>query len=354
MKKLKSEGKEQKPRTLGLRATDPETARVVTIHKLGTSTIVGAGCLLNGSEVLTCRHVVRTAVEHLEVTRGKKVSVQLVGITSRPVLSARVSRVSALAGPGEDLVTLELEDRDLPNRFEIPPAEFATPLRHGDKSFSVLGFPNGDSQGCNASGRLHGSDALGLIQMDMTSSLMVESGYSGAPVWSSDLGAFVGIVVSEASDRKVAWCIPSRILSEFLPQLIVKFRIPPSDRPIIHDYVNDDPNLSMFGMISATDERSLEVTSIKRDDDSFRVDLKYKCIKPNPHGKFVTFITHPSLTSEEEDPYELFSPIDDQTMTAENYFWADESFTVAAIGDGGNTVLTYDLATYPRKPKGFE
>ena len=69
-------------------------------------------------------------LKHPDATKGKEVSTQLVVITSRPVLSATVFGVGALAGPGEDLVTLELEGTDISNRFEISPAEFATPLSH--------------------------------------------------------------------------------------------------------------------------------------------------------------------------------------------------------------------------------
>jgi hypothetical protein len=51
----------------------------------------------------------------------------------------------------------------------------------------------------------------------------------------------------------------------------------------------------------------------------------------------------------EEDAYELFSEIEDGVAT--NYFWASSPFTVAAIGDAGDTALTYNIAKFPGRPK---
>ncbi len=49
---------------------------------------------------------------------------------------------------------------------------------------------------------------------------------------------------------------------------------------------------------------------------------------------------------------ELFSEVADGV--AENYFWTQSSFTIAAIGDGGDTALTYDIAKFPDLPKGLK
>ena len=204
-------------------------------------------------------------------------------------------------------------------------------MRHSRESFSVLGFPEGDPQGRNAVGVLLAADAKGLVQMDSEGALLVEGGFSGAPVWSAELGAFVGIVVTELEEKRVAWCIPSRLICKFFTNLPVRFRIPVSDRPEIHDYKNDDPNLQLFGAVSNNGIRRLSARVRWRPRKKmFRVDVVYKCLKSSPpaRGKYVTFVTHPSLTSDGEDPYELFSPIEEGV--ADNYFFCNESFTVAS------------------------
>ena len=93
---------------------------------------------------------------------------------------------------------------------------------------------------------------------------------------------------------------------------------------------------------------------------------------PPPRGQYVTFITHPSFCDEGEDAYELFSTLEleernkeknkgtkkekksEGTWRAETFFYLESGFTVAAVGDAGNTVLTLNLSELERKPRGFE
>jgi hypothetical protein len=237
---------------VGIRATDQETSRVVAVINRNGA-VVGAGCLLDGSRVLTCRHVAEAAQKG---RRKRRMAVRLIGVEGQPKFACSVAAatgIGKLGQPANDIALLRLK-----RRLNIPAAEFAAPLKHNGKRFSVLGFPEGDSQGRNAGGRLHGADAAGLVQMDGDTHLLVEGGFSGAPVWSPDLGAFVGMVVTELSEREVAWCIPSRLLSAFHAKLTVRFRIPREDRPVIHDYWRDDPNTHLFGTVSKTGSRSLK------------------------------------------------------------------------------------------------
>jgi len=161
------------------------------------------------------------------------------------------------------------------------------------------------------------------------------------------------LVVTELSEQELAWCIPSRTLSRFCRHLLVRFRIAESDRPRIHDYREDDPNLLLFGPVSETPTRRL-TASISKTDKSFRVDLKYETLDGDDtkRGGYVTFVTHPSFSKRNEDAYELFSSLDESGV-AENYFWTTSSFTVAAVGDAGDTSLTIDLSQVRPKPRNF-
>lgn len=330
---------------LGLRVTDQETARVVSIHHATGGRIVGAGCLVSNTAILTCRHVVESALGTTTIPNDARVTVTLTGVRGQPKVNAVPEKVCSESCYSGDLALLRFEP-PAQTKLAISAAQFAAPLRHSGKTFYTLGFPEGSDQGLHANGSLHGADASGLVQMDGTSPLLVEDGFSGAPVWSPELGAFVGLVVAALGGEKVAWCIPSRVLCSFYPDLPVRFRIPPTDRPTIHDQDEDDPNIELFGMISNDGSRKLTAKVTKhRKKNVYTVRAAYRCLdnSPPPRGSFVTFITYPDFRSEEEDAYELFATVDDGGAEVE--FYPNDLFTIAAIGDGGDTALTLDLCS---------
>jgi hypothetical protein len=273
---------------------------------------------------------------------GDRVTVKLAGLRTNEPFQASIKGLGNDEHPTQDLAELSIEPSDKLD-LRIPEVEFATPLRHSGKSFSVLGFPpDTRQQGRSSVGRLHAADALGLIQMDSAGQLEVEGGFSGAPVWSPDLGAFIGIVVTEVRERKISWCIPSRIVCRFYNELPVRFRIPPNDRPHIHDYELDDPNVQLFGTISDDGSRRLKAKVTERSED-YRVKLTYSAYGGNPIGKYVTFVTYPDFRQEHEDAYEVFAELADAKAT--NTIYPTNLFTVAAIGDAGDTALTIDLSS---------
>lgn len=333
---------------LSSRVTDPETARVVAVHR-PSGDIVGSGCLLDGSHILTCRHVISAALNKPVGLKGQEVLVTLAGIKTQPTVRTRVIRVDG--GPYVDLGFLQIVDG---TELDVAPVEFASPLRHGRKSFSVLGFPHNDQQGRSVSGVLHAVDAKGLVQMDCASPLLVEGGFSGAPVWSDDLGAFVGLVVTALFPSGVAWCIPSRVLSRFYDRLLVRFRIPPCDRPIIHDYNQDDPNTVLFGTRSDNGYRRLTAQIFEQKGQKlFKAVARYECRPQSPksRGGYVTFITYPDFTSQQQDNYEIFAKLNGHSASVT--FYPDSSFTIAAVGDAGDTALTLHLKDASIRPRSF-
>ncbi|MBV9125515.1 MAG: trypsin-like peptidase domain-containing protein [Planctomycetes bacterium] len=317
---------------------------MVAVHHAETGEIIGAGCLVSDTAILTCRHVVGKALKPNPVQKGASVNVRLIGVTEQPKIPAVVQEFHHTADYATDLALL----RPIPQpgvKLIISPMEFATPLRHSGKTFFALGFPHGSAQGHHASGQLHGADAFGLVQMDGTSPLLVQDGFSGAPVWSPEVGAFVGLVVAELTGKGVAWCIPSRLLCSFYPDLLVRFRMPPMDRPHINDYAEDDPNIQIFGSITNNGSRKLSAkVDWDKEEKYYTVGVTYKCLKgsPPPRGGYVTFITYPDFENEEEDAYELFAQVEEGSAYQE--FYPDDLFTVAAVGDAGDTALTLDLS----------
>src|SRR5262249_35806800 len=135
-------------------------AREVAIYNRSEG-IAGAGCLISDTHVLTCRHVVDEALRGggalgAPAQSGAIVTARLIGVLGQPYVQASLLRFGDRSGSvANDLALLAI---DSPIGWAVPPIEFATPLRHGGKSFSVLGFPGNDPQGRNARGLLYSAN----------------------------------------------------------------------------------------------------------------------------------------------------------------------------------------------------
>ena len=106
----------------------------------------------------------------------------------------------------------------------------------------------------------------------------------------------------------------------------------------------------------------LEVVKPVFDEPSLNLKKNYIAItyvcpqgRIGPRGKFVTFITYPDFKQEKEDAYELFAEIkkypNGLSWYAEQTFYPTALFTVAAIGDGGDTALTMSLFDAAKLPE---
>jgi len=122
---------------------------------LGLHILAGLVCLVTGivtiasavpARVLTCLHVVEAALntedarKESDVISGRQIWVSLPGVSGQPTVEAEVVRVGG-EGTQNDLALLKILSTNWLSR--IQPVEFASPLRHGGKSYSVLGFPGG-------------------------------------------------------------------------------------------------------------------------------------------------------------------------------------------------------------------
>lgn len=121
------------PRLRGLRPTDQETARVVAIFE--GRQILGAGCLISRTHVLTCAHVVSRLADQPHI------DVELCGVRQRPRVRTVIERPANLKdNKSFDLALLRIVPGDAAT-LNVNDIEFATPLRHAGKRYSVLGFP---------------------------------------------------------------------------------------------------------------------------------------------------------------------------------------------------------------------
>ncbi|MEU8683479.1 serine protease [Streptomyces sp. NPDC048611] len=130
---------------------------------------------------------------------------------------------------GMDVVGLRLR--------EAPPAD-ARPLvlsrRHGelDGSLVMVGFPRGLELGTWVHGRQGGPVATGWVEIesDPARQAMLAPGFSGAPVWSTDADAAVGMVGYRVTGAgtKIGYMLPVDMLLEAWPELaeVIERRVP--------------------------------------------------------------------------------------------------------------------------------
>ena len=318
---------------------------VLIHHRTNHTEIVGAGCLIDNHQILTCRQALEAALSPGEIIPGGEVLISLVDQPDKISTSA-IIRVANESAPMRNLVLLSGSLALNPNQQS---ASFATPLRFDGKSFVTFGHtrsPDGAVRSGLITGYFIGDERKnGVVDMAISDNQGV---LGGAPVWSDELDAFVGLVALTPKGPADGYCITSQALCEFFPELPVRFRIPKKDRPKIKDFDVDDPNVELFGTDSEKNGRRLTAT-VEKQDKHYVVRMKYEVDKGAPlaKGRFVTFITYPDM-----DPYEIFADIGDTRKVDEECYPLVPDFTIAAIGDGGDTRLTLNLEDLAKQTKG--
>ncbi|MFI7037277.1 P-loop NTPase fold protein [Microbispora rosea] len=188
-----------------------------------TGEVAGAGVLVAADLVLTCAHV---------ISRGREEPPKTV-LVDFPFLRTGPSRAGvhflASAAPGSepptvDLAVLRLETALPP---DVRPVEFAASAPPG-LQVSVYGFPNGYPDGRWVSGRTVGSLPSGAVQLEVTDSAGFTGGYSGAPVWSPELGAVLGIIfAADGQGGRAGYMSPAPALAETWPEFDAVVRSAP-------------------------------------------------------------------------------------------------------------------------------
>jgi hypothetical protein len=180
---------------------------------------IGAGFLLNDKRVLTCAHVVASALGSENVLPPDGVvSLDFPLIPKNAPVHARIVRNQPYEeGKVDDIVVLEL--------LEEPP-DSTTPLRfvqsspQWGKTFRVCGFPIGREDGAWADGQVRERISDGRFQLiDMKSTgYAIQPGFSGSPVWDEDARGVIGMIVAADSDQnvKAAFMIPAKELQKTL------------------------------------------------------------------------------------------------------------------------------------------
>ncbi|MGB0723362.1 MAG: trypsin-like serine peptidase [Gammaproteobacteria bacterium] len=187
---------------------------------------VGSGILLDDRTVLTCAHVVGTALGiDSSLSEAPKGTVSL----SFPMTDGAPDRCfEAVVDPGswfperrraskrrlEDMAVLRLQQ---PLPLSVPAPRWAAwdADEYGRRPFEAFGY--GESQGLTVEGSCQRGTTRGWIQLTPDVGDVLD-GHSGGPVWSSRSDGsdwrFIGMLVARRTRGKAAYLIPARFMAD--------------------------------------------------------------------------------------------------------------------------------------------
>lgn len=213
--------------------TNSFAASIVRLFNGSDRDVVGTGFLVSTKHVVTCAHVVAQALDIAEEAYDLSPTTTItVDFPKSSVQKKFTSRVICWHPPQpfsdfsvlsiKDIAVLELDDTSPHDAI----AAYFAPLQTGDRSghhFATFGFPQGYNQSVSATGELRAVELNGWMQLEVTSStsIPIEPGFSGAPVWDKEEGGVVGMIVEveRRENIRVAFAIPTEILIEAWPEL---------------------------------------------------------------------------------------------------------------------------------------
>jgi WD40 repeat protein len=182
---------------------------------------VGAAWAVDREHLVTCAHVVQDA------GAGKPGGKLIVSFPPFDVPLDAVVLEEGWAqdeGVAGDLALLQLDE---------PPLGVKTlPMRSlgslDGLDFTVYGFPEGYDTSLDTNGMLGKAVGLERVRLEVRSALLVKPGFSGAAVWSEQLGAVVGMLTSrdQETEGRVAFAVPVRAIAAHSPLVRAALQTP--------------------------------------------------------------------------------------------------------------------------------
>lgn len=254
------------------RLLEASIVRITTAENM----VVGSGCFIGERRVITCAHVVASALhipERISTAPLDVVNFDFPLVApGRSCFSHIVLWRPPLPDGGGDVAVLQL-DHDPPRGVE--PVHFVQVEDFWEHPCSVFGFPQGEEAGVFATGQLLGRQGTGWIQIEdvKESGFPIEPGFSGAPVWDDRLKAVVGIVVAceRRQQVKAAFLIPVDTLISLRPTIDVSALIEPIvfivASPLDKDFVSQlSADLQEHGIIVWHDRLDIIARAPDRQD----------------------------------------------------------------------------------------
>jgi AAA-like domain/Trypsin-like peptidase domain len=220
------------------------------------SKVIGAGFLVSQKHILTCAHVIALGIARNTVEMpDAKVNLDFPLLAAKHFLTARVVLWLPLNQEEllEDIAGLELEE--FPSKAAQPYPWVSSKDLWGHH-FRVFGFPEGQSNGVWASGELRSETGNGWVHLEdvKQAGYRLEPGFSGAPVWDSELQGIAGMAVAADPKRpeaKTAFMIPTKKLFEAWPDLdgqkisqpIAELEYPEGPVPLKSEFYIEHPTI---------------------------------------------------------------------------------------------------------------
>jgi len=188
--------------------------------RMADRAVVGAGFLVDERHIFTCAHVVTQALglpEDVHEAPQAQILLDFPLVAPKKLLTAKVVRwLPREEDESGDIAVLELQ-ADPPEGAEA--ACFAEAEDCWNHPFRAFGFPVGQDDGVWATGQLLGRQATNWIMIEdvKAQGFGVVQGFSGGPVWDTQLEGVVGMVVASSRpttiDTKTAFVIPLDVLA---------------------------------------------------------------------------------------------------------------------------------------------
>ena len=186
--------------------------------------VVGSGFLVDPSHVVTCAHVVTSALGRADPQMPSDddvVRVDFPLIAPNNLIDTRVEVWRAIEGDDSgDIAVLSFVQE--PPQGLIPARLISGGGDFWGHPFRAFGFPRHHDHGVWAAGVLRASQGAGWVQMEGSASgYAVEGGFSGGAVWDDALAGVVGMTVAADSDSgiRAAYLIPADTLMQAWPKL---------------------------------------------------------------------------------------------------------------------------------------
>ncbi len=198
-----------------------------------TGEIVGTGFLVAEKRVLTCAHVVNTALmksEHAEEFPSEGIQLDFPFANSTDVFIGVVRCWNPARrdddGIGLDVALIEVSG-DIPTKAQ--PAPLQKIANFWGRSFRCNGFPKRYGGGQWVSGTVQGALEGGRVQLQGDGSgPLISAGFSGGLVWDGELEAVIGMIVQSDGDSatRLGSMIPTTVLVQACSQLLASKAVP--------------------------------------------------------------------------------------------------------------------------------
>ncbi len=201
-------------------------ASIVRVRRETDEQIVGAGFLVDANKktVITCAHVVNTAIDNPTNQRKplQLVIIDFPGVAKGQMLQSRViAFVPKQVNGSGDIAVLQVID-DLPKN--VQPVKMIVSATHADNEFCVMGFPQAfEDEGRWAEGKLQQRLINRQMQAVGTNGFgyFVEQGFSGSPVYDKKLHAVMGMMtrIDTNTSIRAAFLTPLDVIKEVYPEI---------------------------------------------------------------------------------------------------------------------------------------